>query len=128
MPSAEYERRIQSAADAAAASGAFDNPAWKGRRVNLGDANDPDWWAKRKIRDEKIDTSSMSPTMVLRREYAALDATIDALRTEDEVVAHLTDYNTRVKRDWMANPGARVIAMTVRIPDRVQGWRERRGL
>lgn len=111
--------------------GEFDNLPGMGKPLNLSGLDDPDWWAKQKIRDEELDsTALLPPTLQLRKERDGFPESLRSLRSEEAVRAVLTDFNKRVKQDRLdasLGPRSHIIAQTVDVEEMVGRWRELRG-
>lgn len=91
---------IPTAADRAAASGAFDNLALAGMELELPDVHDPDWWIKSRISSGEFDRETLLPAaVVLRKEHDALADTVLALASEQAVRDYVEDYNERARRE-----------------------------
>lgn len=132
------ERRIREAM----ARGEFDDLPGAGKPLDLRDADDPDWWIRRKIAEERLgdelgddarEPASAIPVFALRREAKGFPESLRGLGDERRVREVLDDYNARVKRDRLAPsfelpPGMRVvIAPLIDVDDMVRRWRELRG-
>lgn len=120
------EERIREAI----ASGAFDNLPGAGRPLDLSDADDPDWWIKRRIRDEGGDLSALAPALIqLRRERRDLLAGIGELRSEDSVRNAVADFNERVRLERLrpSTPGLPPTLVSTLDPDEALArWRAAR--
>jgi hypothetical protein len=127
-----FETRIDRLIREAQERGEFDNLRGAGRPLDLSDADDPEWWAKRKIREENLDSAALlPPTLQLRREAEGFPESLASLREESAVRHVLEDFNRRVRRDRLApslGPASYVIARTVDVDVMITRWRElRRG-
>ncbi|GGC80644.1 hypothetical protein GCM10011512_04250 [Tersicoccus solisilvae] len=118
------ERRIREAME----RGDFDDLPLAGQPLDFSDVDDPQWWIKRWMEREQIDTAALAPMVIqLRREA---DGFPDALRRfdrEDDVRAYLEDYNHRVKQDRVESRfsrESRIIAPVVDVEVTVVRWRE----
>ncbi|MHC6228511.1 DnaJ family domain-containing protein [Arthrobacter sp. MMS24-T111] len=129
----DKRRKVSDAARAeylvrdAMAQGKFDNLKYAGKPIpGLGDSYDPDWWVKGLIQRENI--SGLGPAAILlRAEDAQLDATLDALSTEQQVRDLLQDFNRRVvdaRRQLQGGPP--VITKTRDVEVELDSWRSRR--
>ena len=111
--------------------GEFDNLPGMGKPLNLSGLDDPDWWAKQKIRDEELDaTALLPPTLQLRKERDGFPESLRAIRSEEAVRSILEDFNKRVKQDRLRpslGPRSHVIAATVDVDEMLSRWRELRG-
>lgn len=114
------------AIDAAVARGDFDNLAYAGKPIpGLGGANDPDWWVKGLLQREQI-SGLGPPALMLRKEDAELDDTLDAQGSEARVRDLLTDFNTRIiqaRRQLTGGPP--VITKLREVDAEVAAWRAR---
>lgn len=110
--------------------GDFDNLPGMGRPLDLSGLDDPDWWAKQKIRDENLDSSALlPPTLQLRKERESFPESLREFHDEDAVRAILADFNTRVKQDRLRptlGPASHLIARTVDVEEMIARWRELR--
>lgn len=110
--------------------GDFDNLPGMGKPLNLSGLDDPDWWAKQKIRDEDLDSSALlPPALQLRKERESFPAALRDIADEDAVREILADFNSRVKHDRLRpamGPASHVVARTVDIEEMVGRWRELR--
>ena len=106
--------------------GDFENLPGAGKPIeDLGDHHDPDWWLKRLVERERI---TVLPTSVaLRKEDAALDATLDRYAAERQVREHIADFNERViKARYQLPEGPPLVTMPRDVEAAVAAWRERR--
>lgn len=109
--------------------GEFDDLPGAGKPLDLSDADDPDWWVKRLIKRERLDTSAALPEVfTLRRERETFPDSLIDLRTEAAVREVLQDYNRRVKQDRLASlgRGLPVVAPLVDVEAMVAQWASRR--
>ncbi|ORM24103.1 DUF1992 domain-containing protein [Williamsia sp. 1135] len=122
-----FETRIDRLIREAQECGEFDNLPGAGKPLDLSDADDPEWWAKRKIKEENLGASALlPPTLQLRREAASYPESLRDLRNESAVRAVLEDFNRRVRRDRLApslGPASYVIARTVDVDEMIERWR-----
>lgn len=126
-PMTPEQQRIEGALEAAIARGDFDDLPGAGRPLDLPETHDPDWWIKRRLEQDDVDRDALLPVVVLlRREHEALEETLAALHTEQQVREYLEDLNERVLADRAANPLARMLAPTVEVEERVTAWRASR--
>ncbi len=125
-----FETRIDRLIREAQDRGEFDNLPGAGKPLDLSDADDPEWWAKRKIKEEKLDPSELlPPTLQLRRERQGFPESLEDVRDEAAVRAVLEDFNNRVRRDLLApglGPMSQVLARTVDVEDMIGRWRRLR--
>lgn len=115
-----------SALDAAFARGDFDNLAYAGKPIpGLGTQQDPDWWVKGMMEREKI-SGVGPPALLLRKEDAELESTLDALVSPTQVRELLEDFNSRIinARRQLAG-GPPVITKLRDIEIEVQAWEQR---
>ena len=115
-----------SAIDAAVARGEFDNLAYAGKPIpGLGGTDDPDWWIKGLIEREHV-SGLGPPALMLRKEDAEMEGTLDAAGTEARVREILSDFNARIieaRRQLLGGP-----PVTTRLRDidaEVAAWRAR---
>lgn len=118
-----------SALDAAFARGDFDNLAYAGKPIpGLGTNQDPDWWVKGMMEREKI-SGVGPPALMLRKEDAELETTLDALHSPTQVREHLEDFNARIiNARRQLNGGPPVITKLRDVAAEVQNWEHRRVL
>ncbi|MDF8265967.1 DnaJ family domain-containing protein [Luteipulveratus flavus] len=114
----------------AQARGDFDNLPGAGKPLDLGDMGDPDWWVKRWVRREGIDTSQALPgPLALRKEREGFPESLADLATEQSVRVVLQDFNRRV-RDEVLRPTfgrlSRPVVVGVDVEAMVLRWRELR--
>lgn len=118
---------VETAIQQAIRRGDFDDLPGAGKPLEgLGDHHDPDWWIRRKIQNERL-TGLGPPALMLRGEAAELERTLDALAREEDVRAHLEDFNRRVvdaRRQLLGGPP--VVTATRDVDAEVAAWRERR--
>ncbi|MGC4963619.1 DUF1992 domain-containing protein [Gordonia sp. DT218] len=125
-----YESRVERVIREATERGEFDNLPGMGSPLDLSDADDPDWWVKRKIRDENLDSSALLPMpLQLRKEAQGFPESLRSIADESAVREILTDFNRRVRE---AHLGSRaglptlITAHTVVVDDLVRQWRDLR--
>lgn len=116
-----------SALDAAFARGDFDNLAYAGKPIpGLGTNTDPDWWVKGLMEREKI-SGVGPPALMLRKEDAELEATLDALYSKNQVREHLDDFNARiVNARRQLNGGPPVVTKLRDVEVELAEWEQRR--
>ncbi|MFS0735130.1 DUF1992 domain-containing protein [Microbacterium sp. 1P10UB] len=123
----ERSAYVETAIQQAVRRGEFDNLPGAGKPLaGLGGSHDPDWWLKRKIEAEGL-TGLGPPALLLRTEYADLDARMDEHSREADVREALEDFNRRVieaRRQLLGGPP--VVTPLVDVDERVGEWRERR--
>ncbi|MGW9113590.1 DnaJ family domain-containing protein [Microbacterium sp. NPDC055683] len=112
---------------AAIRRGEFDDLPGAGKPIpGLGTSHDPDWWIRRKIEREGL-TGLGPPALQLRVEHAALAGSLDALAREDDVRAHLEDFNRRVRDARLQLLGGPpVVTPTADIDAEIAAWAARR--
>ncbi|MFS0714074.1 DUF1992 domain-containing protein [Microbacterium sp. 2P01SA-2] len=107
--------------------GDFDDLPGAGKPIaDLGPHHDPDWWIKRKIREEQL-TGLGPPALTLRIEHAEFEERVDALTREDDVREYIADFNRRVieaRRQLQGGPP--VVTPTHDVETEVAAWRQRR--
>lgn len=86
-----FESRVERMIREATECGEFDNLPGAGKPLDLTDSDDLDWWVKRKIRDENLDSSA------LRREAQDFLESLRDIADEDAVRDILVDFNRRVR-------------------------------
>ncbi len=116
-----------SALDAAFARGDFDNLAYAGKPIpGLGNNTDPDWWVKGMMEREKI-SGVGPPALMLRKEDAELEATMDGLHSRAQVRELLEDFNARIiNARRQLNGGPPVITKLRDVDAELEGWESRR--
>lgn len=123
----QYETWVERQIREARERGEFDNLPGTGKPLDLSDADDPDWWVKRKLKAEGIELSATGLTvMSLRRERATFPESLLSLATEESVRAVLEDYNRRVRQDRLRPVLGRsspVIAGLVDVDEMTERWR-----
>ena len=120
---------VESAIEAAARRGDFDDLPGAGKPLDLPDTHDPDWWVNQRIASGDIDTEALLPVVVLlRKEYEARDETLAALPDESSVREYAEDFTERVHQDRRANPFQRMLAPAWDADDAVARWRQVRAL
>ena len=118
---------VESAIEAAARRGDFDDLPGAGKPLDLPDTHDPDWWVNQRIASGDIDTEALLPVVVLlRKEYEARDETLAALPDESSVREYAEDFTERVHQDRRANPFQRMLAPAWDADDAVARWRQLR--
>ena len=115
--------RVESAIEAAARRGDFDDLPGAGKPLDLPDTHDPDWWVNQRIASGDIDSSALLPVVVLlRKEYERRDETLAALPDEKAVREYAADFTERVHEDRRANPFQRMLAPAWDGDDAVARW------
>jgi hypothetical protein len=125
-----WESPVDRAIREAQERGDFDNLPGAGKPLDLGDANDPDWWIKRLAARENLDLSGALPgALGLRKEAAGFPESLADVASEKNVRDILQDYNRRVLADRLRPAVGNLpplLAKTVNIEDMVDQWRELR--
>ncbi|MDO5629038.1 MAG: DUF1992 domain-containing protein [Mobilicoccus sp.] len=120
------DRQIREATE----RGEFSNLPGEGRPLDLSDVDDPDWWTKRFMAREKLDTSAtMPPVLQLRAEHATFPESLAEVRREEDVREILADYNRRVVADRLRPVVGRAmpaVAPRVDVDAMVSRWRDLR--
>ncbi|GAC00055.1 hypothetical protein GONAM_12_00080 [Gordonia namibiensis NBRC 108229] len=123
-----FESRVERMIREAAERGEFDDLPGAGKPLDLSDSDDPDWWVKRKIRDENLDSSALLPApLQLRREAQDFPQSLRDIADEAAVRDILIDFNRRVREAHLASrqiamPHS-VVAHTIDVDDMVAQWR-----
>ncbi|MCK8612346.1 J-domain-containing protein [Gordonia sp. C13] len=123
-----FESRVERMIREAAERGEFDDLPGAGKPLDLSDSDDPDWWVKRKIRDENLDSSALLPApLQLRREAQDFPQSLCDIADEAAVRDILIDFNRRVREAHLASrqiamPHS-VVAHTIDVDDMVAQWR-----
>ncbi|GAB37753.1 MULTISPECIES: DnaJ family domain-containing protein [Gordonia] len=112
--------------------GEFDNLPGMGKPLDLSDTDDPDWWVKRKIRDEGLDSTALLPaSLQLRKEAQGFPDSLADIADESAVREILADFNRRVREAHLttrAGLPSVVTAHVVDVDEIVEQWRSlRRG-
>ena len=122
-----YESAVDRAVREAAERGAFDGLPGRGKPLPHLDDTSEDWWLRGYLEREGISRELLLPPSVqLRKELDRLPATLDALRTEAEVRAHVREVNRRVVEHLRFPSGPRVPVHRVDVDEAVAGWAARR--
>lgn len=123
-----FESRVERMIREATERGEFDNLPGAGKPLDLTDSDDPDWWVKRKIREENLDSSALLPApLLLRREAQDFPESLRHIADEDAVRDILVEFNRRVREAHLASrqmalPNS-VVAHTVDVDDMIRRWR-----
>ena len=125
-----YEIIVEKAIREAQERGDFDNLPGAGKPLDLGDANDPDWWIKRYAARENLDLGGALPgALALRKEVATYPDSIMDVTTEQNVREIIEDYNRRVLADRLRPAVGKLppmLAKTLDADDMVEAWRRLR--
>jgi hypothetical protein len=112
---------------AAMERGEFDDLPLQGKPIpGLGGTHDPDWWVRRLLEREQI-SGVLPEALQLRKDDAALDASLDRLGSASAVREAVEAFNTRVveaRRQLRGGPP--VITPTRDVEVEVERWTERR--
>ena len=125
----ELERAaiIETSIQQAIRRGEFDDLPGAGKPLEgLDGRDDPDWWIRRKIKNENL-TGLGPPALSLRVENLELDARLDAMGRAEDVRETLEDFNSRVisaRRQLQGGPP--VVTPTRDVESEVAAWRTRR--
>ena len=115
---------VESAIEAAARRGDFDDLPGAGKPLDLPDTHDPDWWVNQRIASGDIDSEALLPVVVLlRKEFERRDETLAALPDEKAVREYAADFTERVHEDRRAHPFQRMLAPAWDGDDAVARWR-----
>ena len=111
----------------AMARGDFDDLPGFGKPLeDLTGQHDPDWWIKKLVERERI-TGVLPPSLQLRKEDAALDASLDELSSEAQVRRAVEEFNERVRWALYRPPeGPPMVTRARDVEEEVDRWRERR--
>jgi len=124
---AERSAYVENAIQQAIRRGEFDNLPGAGKPLEgLTGQHDPDWWIRRKIEREQL-SGLGPPALTLRVESARLEAQLDGMHRESEVLEAVEDFNRRVieaRRQLLGGPP--VVTPTRDAGEEVRAWRERR--
>jgi len=89
--------------------------------------HDPDWWAKRRIREEGGDLSAFAPaSVILRRERERVRAQVPSLRSEQRVRDEVEAFNRLVLEDRLRPPVPGmppVVVRTLDVDEALAAWR-----
>ena len=118
---------VEASIQTAMRRGEFDNLPGAGKPIDgLDGGHDPDWWIRRKIERENL-TGLAPPAIQLRNEHRAMEATLDEFSREEDVRAHLEEFNRRVKRARMQLEGGPPVVTPLHdVDDDLRAWRDRR--
>ncbi len=122
-----YETRVEKMIREATERGEFDNLPGMGKPLDLSDTDDPDWWVKRKIRDEGLDSTALLPaSLQLRKEAQGFPDSLADIADESAVRDILADFNRRVREAHLttrAGLPSVVTAHVVDVDEIVEQWR-----
>lgn len=106
--------------------GDFDNLPGSGKPLDLSLYDDPDWWLKNLMRREGF-RPPLPPSIQLRKDDAALDASLDQMFSRAEVRREVEEFNERVIRARYQLPaGPPLITMPRDVDATVSAWAERK--
>ena len=121
------ESRVEKMIREATERGEFDDLPGMGEPLDLSDADDPDWWVKRKIRDEHLDSSALLPaSLQLRKEAQGFPESLRGIGDEDQVREILVDFNHRVREAHLSTRAGMptlVTAHTIDVEEMIARWR-----
>ncbi|GAB2673848.1 DUF1992 domain-containing protein [Gordonia jinhuaensis] len=125
VPESRVDRLIREATE----RGDFDNLPGSGKPLDLSDSHDPDWWAKKKMREENLDASSLLPSRLqLRKERDGYPESVADIADEGAVRRVFEDFNSRVKRDRLGDGGlgpmSTIVVGTIDVDEMLARWRE----
>jgi len=119
-PGVTFETWVDRQIREGAAQGAFDDlPSGP---IDLSDQHDPDWWLKRKIRDEGLDT--LPASLVLRREVEQAVRDARDAPTEADARRRIEAVNERIRKaNRVAISGPPVNLVPYDVEELVAFWR-----
>lgn len=122
-----FESRVERLIREASERGEFENLSGAGKPLDLSDSDDPDWWVKRKIRDENLESSALLPApLQLRREAQGFPESLLDIADEARVRIILEDFNHRVRTERLSmrgrGPALNIVAHTVDVDDMTARW------
>ncbi len=124
---ARREAFIENSIQQAIRRGEFDDLPGAGKPIEgLGHGDDPDWWVKRKIREENL-SGLGPPAILLRIESNEFDERIDEFTREVDAREYVEDFNARVvaaRRQLLGGPP--VVTATRDVDVELEAWRARR--
>ena len=122
-----YESHVERLVREATERGEFDNLPGAGRPLDLGGADDPNWWVRRKLEQGDLDPIAALPVVLqLRKEREGFPQSLADIRDERTVRDTLADFNRRVRLDRLEprfGPTANLVVQTVDIDEMVRRWR-----
>jgi thioredoxin-like negative regulator of GroEL len=95
-PNEPLERYVDRIIREAQEEGAFEGIGGEGKRLPLTGALEEAWWAKEKLRREKL--SDVPDALAIRREAEQVLAEVARLSDERVVRARLEELNARIRR------------------------------
>ena len=118
---------VEASIQVAIRRGDFDNLPGAGKPLEgIDKPHDPNWWIRQKIERENL-TGLAPPAIQLRNEHRTMDETLDEFWREEDVRAHLEEFNKRVKYARMQLQGGPPVVTPLHdIEADVRAWRERR--
>ena len=125
-PSESWESFIDRKIRAAQEEGAFDALPGFGKPIpDLDGPDDPNWWVKKKLREEKI--VLLPPILEARLDAEKTLAAIDAMSSEPQVRRSLLALNERIRKaHFAATDGPADGVRPVDVDAVVAQWRIRR--
>jgi len=119
-PGVTFETWVDRQIREGAAKGAFDDLPRD--PLDLSDQHDPDWWLKRKIRDEGIET--LPASLVLRREIEQAVRDAREAPTEADARRQIEAVNERIRNaNRIAVSGPPVNLVTYDVDELLAYWR-----
>lgn len=124
MPSSHWvDEQIRRATE----RGEFDNLPGAGKPLGVHDPNDEDWWVRQKVREEDIPSDVfLPPSLLLRKEVAALPDAVSGLPDEESVRAAVREVNQRVAEHIRLPQGPPIPVGPADVEAVVAGWHEQR--
>lgn len=115
------ERRIRDAM----ARGEFDGLRTAGKPLDLSDAGDPDWWIKRRLREDGDLSAVVPPVFQLRKQRAEILDSLGELPSQDAVREVVESFNAAVhgERRRPSNIPVGAIAMPIDPDAALRRWR-----
>lgn len=116
------DRKIREAQE----EGAFDSLPGFGKPIpDLEGPDDPNWWLKKKLREEKI--AVLPPILEARLDAEKTLAEIDSMASEEQVRRSLLALNERIRKaHFSAADGPAAGVQPVDVDAVVAAWRLRR--
>lgn len=119
------ERRVREAM----ARGEFDGLGWARKPLDLSDAYDPDWWIKRRLREEGNLSAIVPPAFQLRRQRDELLAGLGEFPDEPSVREAIKTFNDAVQSEYRRPSAARVpvVVLPIDADQALRRWNRARG-
>jgi hypothetical protein len=126
-PSESWESFTDRKIREAQAEGAFDALPGFGKPIpDLDGPDDPNWWLKKKLREEKIVV--LPPILEARLDAEKTLAALDSMASEQQVRRSSNALNERIRKaHFSAAEGPAVGVRPVDVDAVVAEWRKRRG-